>query len=85
MMLLAYHKCALNYHGCPTILNGGYLMITQKRPTQEIAMRDNHMKTTKFMWMKINIILGKNGGYMSSTVCCSLGGTQVDWCGQAVK
>ena len=56
-----------NYHGRPTILNGGYIVIMQKKLTcgiQGITTR----KQERFMWTIINITLEKNGCYMPSSL-----------------
>ena len=56
-----------NYHGCPTILNGGFLVFMQKKPTQGIRGMQT-WKQARFMQMELNIVLGKNGGYMLSSL-----------------
>ena len=59
----------LNYHGCPTILNGGYICNDHAEKSNLRDTRDNDTKTRKVhVDGNINIVLGKNGGYMPSSL-----------------
>ena len=39
--------CALNYHGCKAILNGGYVYIVTMKKADLLDVRDNDTKTRK--------------------------------------
>ena len=65
---------------CSTILNGGYLVIMQKKLSQGIGGITTR-KQERLVCTEINIVLGKNEGYMPST----LGGRSISVGRQIVR
>ena len=69
----------INCNGCTTILSGGYIAIKQKADLPDT--RDNAIITRKVHADGNKLCLGKNGGYIPS----SLGGSSISVCRQTVR